>query len=279
MATEALTHGQLVEKHARVYHALRHAHPNMPLVDGIELTNKCNLACPNCPTPITAYPKGFASEQTVALAFRYAAPGSLFSFHRLGEPFLHKNFLNYLRLAGKMGLRAVVSTNGTLLGQSGFADFLSCMPYSVMVSLHTKKSLESFALLAEYCFTHDAFPEKFCANLLSHNREDVLQWADDMQLDARIRTFFRDVHSHSWAGNVVTRKTLYDDAHMCMMVRRCRYIKGNHVNIRWDGTVVACCLDSENITQLGYVQNLPMLRQQASGYSLCKTCDPDWMHE
>lgn len=279
MLTQALPREQLAEKHARVYQALRHAHPEMPVVDGIELTNECNLSCPNCPTPKTAYPKGFASEQTVTLAFRYAAPGSLFSFHRLGEPFLHKDFLNYLRLARQMGLRAVVSTNGTLLRQRGFGDFLSCAPYSVMVSLHTRKSLESFALLAEYCFTHDVFPEKFSANLLSHNSADVLQWADDMQLDARIRAFFRDVHSHSWAGNVTARKTLYGDAHVHEMVRRCRYIKGNHVNIRWDGTVVACCLDSENVTQLGYVKNLPMLRQQASGYVLCKTCDQDWMHE
>ena len=101
---------------------------------------------------------------------------------------------------------------------------------------------------------------------------------DDMQVDARIRALFRDVHSHSWAGNVASRKTVYDDAHRCEMVRRCWYIRGNHVNIRWDGSVVACCLDSENVTQLGHVFDLPKIRQNPAGYALCQNCDCDWMH-
>lgn len=271
--------GALAAKHALVYGTLKKNWPLMPVVDGVELTNICNLSCPNCPTPTTQYPRGYATEQTVTLAMRYAAPDSLFSFHRLGEPFLHKSFLHYLRLAGETGLRAVVSTNGTLLNTARMEEMLDARPWSVMVSLHTRKSLEAFARLAEHCFAHNAFPPKFCANLLSHNREDVFAWADDMQLDVRIRDLFRDVQSHSWAGNVAARKTVYDDAHRQEMVRRCFFIRFNHVNIRWDGSVVACCLDSENITQLGHVHDLPKIRQNPAGYALCRTCDRDWMHD
>lgn len=278
MITNALDRSPLAEKHARVYHALRQANPTMPHVDGIELTNNCNLSCPNCPTPHTQYPKGFATEQTVTLALRYAMPNSLFSFHRHGEPFLHKDFLKYLKLARTMSLKTVVSSNGILLKPEMLDEFFDCNPYSVMISLHTKKSLESFVRLAEYCFTHQVFPENFCANMLSHNKDDVLRWADDMQVDARIRSLFRDVHSHSWAGNVANRKNVYDDAHRCEMVRRCWYIRGNHVNIRWDGSVVACCLDSENATQLGHILGLPKIQQNRAGYALCQNCDCDWMH-
>jgi MoaA/NifB/PqqE/SkfB family radical SAM enzyme len=98
----------------------------------IELTNICNLQCSNCPTPTTKYHKGFISDDDFNLALKYAAPREPLRLHRLGEPLLHKNFLQYLIQASDLGLKTIFSTNGLLLTEKISKEIVEkCKPYMV----------------------------------------------------------------------------------------------------------------------------------------------------
>jgi pyruvate-formate lyase-activating enzyme len=267
-------------KHVFVYKKLRKKYPNMPTAGGIELSNVCNLKCPNCPTPTTKYPRGFADKKTVKLAFKYTPPGGYVSFHRLGEPLLHRDFLKYFIKASKIGFNICISTNGILLTEDlSRKIILKGKPSIFYISLHTKKSLEAFFIFLKLYKEYNC-KFNFYGQILSHNRQEVLRWIDELHVSFDdIQNYIRDVPSHSWAGNVKERKHQYTEEETKEKIKQCRFIKNNIVNIRYDGTVVACCFDSENVTELGTVKNFTAIQHNPNGYELCDYCDPTWVHE
>ena len=67
-------------------------------VEGIELTNNCNLACPNCPTPHCKRKKGYMSDEVFEEAFKYIAPSTDTFFCMDWEsPYCIQNFFNIYR--------------------------------------------------------------------------------------------------------------------------------------------------------------------------------------
>lgn len=56
----------------------------------------------------------------------------------------------------------------------------------------------------------------------------------------------------------------------------CYYINNNIASVRWDGTVVGCCFDSENDNVIGHIKDYPKLGHRPLEYRLCRTCDPNW---
>ncbi len=254
-------------------------HPNIPRLTGIELSNYCNLKCENCPTPITKIPRGFASDKHIELALKYVYPNDCFSFHRHGEPFLHKNFLKYLKKATKMGLRTVVSTNGLLLNKENIKALAEIMPYCVIVSLHTKQSVKAFIELTKYMLSKNKMFFSYCAHKLSHNAEEVDIWLEELNASDNVKKYIYLTPSHSWAGNIESRKVEYEKNIVNDKIQNCWFIKNDFVSLRWDGTVVACCLDSENDTIIGHLDNFYDVRHNKNGHKLCMNCDPSWVNE
>lgn len=264
--------------HAMHFFFIQLFHKDFVTINGIELSNCCNLKCPNCCTPTTKYKKGFADEKTVKKAFKYMAPGSYCSFHRLGEPLLHKDFLKYLKKGRNLGFRTCVSTNGTLLTKDIAKEIIKAKPTYIMVSLHQKKSVEAYMMLFEELKKANWMPESFSSNMLSHNKEDVLRWLDELSASDEVRAYVRDLQSHSWAGNVEEKRQTYDNETVERRIQNCHFIKNNIANVRWDGTIVACCLDSENLTQIGHIDDFYSVKHNKNGYEMCRHCDPSWIN-
>ena len=258
---------------------LKLIYPSMPKITGIELSNYCCLQCPNCPTPITKFHKGFASDENIKLALKYGTIMEPFSFHRHGEPFMHKDFLKYLEIATNMGFRTIVSTNGILLDDEKIKKLSEIRPYDMEISLHTKDSVIAFKKMTEYMIENDIEFNSFYGNVLSHNEDDVYKWLDELEVSKESRKYLRRIYSHSWAGNVESRKSDYDEEIVKRRVKTCYFIKNDYVSVRWDGSIVACCMDSENETVIGELKNAPQVRQNKKGYDLCRHCDASWVNK
>ncbi|MGE5380098.1 MAG: radical SAM protein [Methylocystaceae bacterium] len=97
-------------------HLLQFSDELRPLVVW-NVTNRCNLKCRHC--YIGAEDKSYANELTteeaqamIADLAQMKAPVLLFSG---GEPLIRKDIFHLARLAASMGVRPVLSTNGTLI--------------------------------------------------------------------------------------------------------------------------------------------------------------------
>ena len=80
----------------------------------LEITNVCNLRCAFCPG--TNRPQRFMTpEEFRQLAARLRPYGTYLMLHVMGEPLLHPQLAELLDIAGALGFRVCLVTNGTLL--------------------------------------------------------------------------------------------------------------------------------------------------------------------
>ena len=91
--------------------------PRLPYVLVVEPTTHCNLHCIMCPSPGFQSPRGYMSMDVYEKVLREAVAGSMhrIRFIGLGEPLLHPQLPEMIRLAKQGGLYTEVSTNATLL--------------------------------------------------------------------------------------------------------------------------------------------------------------------
>jgi 12,18-didecarboxysiroheme deacetylase len=82
-------------------------------------TRRCNLRCVHCYSHSAdrRYPGEMSTEQGVALLEDLAAFGAPVVLFSGGEPLLRPDLFDLASRATKLGMRAVISTNGTLIGQ------------------------------------------------------------------------------------------------------------------------------------------------------------------
>ena len=91
--------------------------PALPYVVNIEPTTFCNLRCIMCPSPTLASPRGYMSMAVYEKVLRESVAGGVhrMRFVGLGEPLLHADLPEMIRMAKRGGLYTEVSTNATLL--------------------------------------------------------------------------------------------------------------------------------------------------------------------
>ena len=102
----------------------------------IEITNICNLSCDFCPGTRRAARSMTVDEFTIA-AQKLQGTVKYLYFHVMGEPLLHKDLGDFLDIAGEMGFRACLTTNGTLLGEHTDNLLSHRALHKVSVSLHS----------------------------------------------------------------------------------------------------------------------------------------------
>ena len=103
----------------------------------LEITDVCNLHCAFCPGTRRA-PRFLPREDFETLTDRLRGKTEYLYFHLMGEPLLHPELEDFLRIAGEKGFRVLLTTNGTLLPEH--VDMLLRSP----ALLKTNVSLQSF---------------------------------------------------------------------------------------------------------------------------------------
>ncbi len=184
-------------------------------------------------------------------------------FHIMGEPLMHPQLFTFLDVAGDLGFRVILTTNGTLLPQVGEGLLASSALHKINISLHAfeaNSGVDMDSYLAG-CLNF-AQKSRACGLLCSMrlwNLGDGLHRENDRILD-KIETYF----PKPWVQNSkgfrlenrlflewgekfqwpdLTAPDLGEDC-FCYGLR-------DQVGVLWDGTVVPCCLDHEGDIALG----------------------------
>lgn len=263
----------------------------------LEISNLCNLRCSFCPgTKRAGYAMTPAEFQ--ALLPKLRPWTDYLYFHLMGEPLLHPQLDVFLRLAGDMGFRVILTTNGTLLSRQ--QEMLLAAPalHKVNISLHAFEANDlaiPFSQYLEECFAFGqaAQGQKLVVYRLwndggaqQRNREilDGLKvafpepWQEERR-GTRIgqRIYLEHGDKFDWPDLTAPEG---DDRVFCYGLR-------DQLGVLADGTVVPCCLDHEGDLALGNLHTQSMeeilsspratviyegFRNRQAAEELCRKC-------
>lgn len=266
----------------------------------VEITNICNLSCSFCPGT-RREKRAMTPEEFRRVAGRLRGHVQYLYLHVMGEPLLHPRLEELLAIAGDLGFRVCVTTNGALLGHRGDALLAAPALHKVSVSLHSMEG-NGAGELAGYLTDCWDFALRasgrgvICAlrlwNIGGADRRngEILSFLAD-----RLGAFPLDLPQPR-AGSWRLADRLYleqaekfdwpdldapeTDARFCLGLRE-------QLAVLADGTVVPCCLDHEGDIPLGNLleQSLetilssPRARAFYDGFSrrqpseaLCRRC-------
>ncbi len=226
--------------------------------------------------------------------------------HLMGEPLLHPNIKEVFEICNKKNLNVYLTTNGTLIKQN--LDLLkSGYVKRISVSLHSFEANDNFSSLDNYL--EDVL---FSCKEISGNSKTCIEfrlWNESNDKNAKntlnkniiekINTIF---NTSLTTGNLQQHISITDKIYISFAdifewpidtenkEKNCKkfcYGLHSHFGILCDGTVVACCLDSEGKLALGNIfkskiadiLNTPRAQNIYNGFSdrniteeFCKTC-------
>ena len=238
----------------------------------IEITNRCNLACDFCHG--TKRPLGtMPPEDFRRIAEKLRGETSYLYLHVLGEPLLHPQLKELLAIAGELGFRVCLVTNGTLLHKRREELLAAKSLHKVSVSLHSFEGNGGAGDLPAYlqqvwevCLPLSERGVLCALRLWNEGTAPRLNGAVEAFLSQRIG---RDVESlpRDTRGNRTLRPNLFleraerfgwpdlnapeSGANFCHGFTR-------QLAVLWDGTVTPCCLDSEGDIPLGNLLSQPL---------------------
>lgn len=269
----------------------------------LEITNVCNLACSFCPG--TRREKGFLSvEGFRTLAGRLQGRVEYLYLHLMGEPLLHPELEAILTIAGEMGFRVILTTNGTLLPER--TALLCEVPalHKVSISLHSFEANGAERTMDDYitgCLGAAralAGAGKLCVLRLWNLDGETTRGANSQNdaILARLEAVFPHPWKENRRGSTLAERVYlewgekFDWPDLAGTEENTQgfcYGLRDQVGVLWDGTVVPCCLDHEGDIPLGDLYAAPLedilqtsrARAIYDGFSgrrpveeLCRTC-------
>lgn len=245
----------------------------------LEITNVCNLDCVFCPKTDRAK-HTLTLEEFDVLTSRLKGEVRFLYFHLMGEPFLHPQLQQFVRMAREKGFTPVLTTNGTLLSRR--TDMLEELPHKVQISLHSHEG-NGKANLREYIgevmtFAMEA-ARRGCIIVLrlwnegGHNSQN--QTILDLIAEHQPRPWMERHDGWKLADNLFLENDnmfewpdlqheVYDEEEVfCYALR-------NQIGVLVDGTVVPCCLDHNGDMPLGnlYEQSLEQILSSPRAHAL-----------
>lgn len=228
----------------------------------IEITNICNLDCSFC-HKTKRKPRNMTQDEFSAVLEKVKPYAKSIFFHLMGEPTTHRLLPNFINQTSELGIKPILTTNGTLLPLVG--DTLADSPlYRVNISLHSfeANTVGDFNSYINGCFE---FAKKaaqkgiFCifrlwnsGGLDSRNNE-ILElchiffgndWVETKKgYRLADRTFLEWDSKFDWPD---LDAPCYEGDSFCLGLRE-------QIGVLCDGTVVPCCLDSDGVIALGNI--------------------------
>ena len=232
----------------------------------IEITNICNLKCNFCPE--TKRTKKFMSidnfEKIIEKVHKHT---NLVCLHVKGEPLLHNNLEELLKVLEKYNLKANITTNGTLLKEKIKIIKDSKAIRQINISLHSitqneninkeylqdvfesveqlKEQIISYRLWNLKSIQENDINEKIIDEIenyynIAHLKEklitsDFLKISNNLFINQDIEFTWPDINKE----NIIEKG-------------RCLALK-EQIAILVDGTVVPCCLDNNGDIPLGNI--------------------------
>ena len=236
----------------------------------IEIGNICNLKCSFCPGTKRA------PRQMSALEFREVCSSLTGNvkelyFHVMGEPLLHPELGELLKIAGEFGFAVSITTNGTLIEKRRDTIFENKdVIQKISISLHAHEANVMKKSVGDYLSDVISFAKEFSSmdknvvfrlwNLDTAERNG--KNAENAEITDRLIAEYPEEWQKRYSGYRLAYRTFLElDGIFTWPVEsdaepidegRCRGLI-NQIAILADGTVVPCCLDSEGAIPLGNI--------------------------
>ena len=259
----------------------------------LEISNLCNLSCRFCPGT-KRKPKKLSVEELEVLLPKLRPWTDYLYFHLMGEPLLHPDLQEFLRMAGEAGFKVILTTNGTLLPKQREMLLSSPGLYKVNISLHAFEANDLSVPFEEYlrgCFAFGRAAEgKVLISYRLWNQGG--QDAKNGEILDTMQEFFPGEWVKERKGTRIGQRIYleYGDkfdwpdmtAEELSDTVSC-YGLADQIGVLCDGTVVPCCLDHEGDIKLGnlFEQELgeilasPRVKamlQDRANEELCRKC-------
>jgi len=234
----------------------------------IEITNICNLHCKFCPD--TNRKKEFMTEENFEKVIeKIHAHTNLVYLHVKGEPLLHSNLQEILKILEKYNLKANITTNGTLI-----KDKLGVLKNSKAVrqinfSIHsvTQNEIENKKYLKDIFESAEELKDIIISYRL-WNLKTIKENEINNNIIKTIENYYNltDLKQKLTENDYIKIKEnvfinqdiefTWPDVNKIPIIEkgRCLALK-EQIAILVDGTVVPCCLDNNGDIPLGNVLN------------------------
>jgi len=221
-------------------------------------------------------------------------------FHLMGEPLLHPELCSFIDIAAEAGLKAVLTTNGSLLRERGGGLLTHRGLYKVSISLHAYEVNVMDMTVDGYldsCFDFCKSAAKVgviaVMRLWNAGGEDSL----NPYILERMHRRFPGEWQELYSGYKLCEYVFLEwgerfewpdkEAAECGADHSCYGLR-DQIGILSDGTVVPCCLDADGVIALGNIftdsitdiLDSPRAKALAESFKkrnitepLCKRCD------
>ena len=239
----------------------------------LEITNRCNLRCSFCPGTDRA-PGRLDEQQFTFLAKRLSGWAEYLFFHLMGEPTAHPGLPRFIEIASELGMKSIITTNGTLLKSRGDS-IIEAKPHKISISLHAFEANPPGMSFDEYIDGCLEFAKKASGSgIITVLRLWNLDGRADGALNEKNEQILSSLHDcfpDEWktirSGQKLCERVFLEwgekfdwpdinggilsDTGFCYGLR-------DQIGILCDGTVVPCCLDRNGDIALGnlYEQSL-----------------------
>ena len=228
----------------------------------VEITNICNMNCSFCHghhRPL----KQMSREAFTHILDQLTDQTKYIYYHLMGEPLIHPELSEFVRLAGERGYKSIITTNGTLLETQGNA-LLTADVHKVNISLHSFENgarddyVRYIQVLADFAekaagvgtivvfrLWNKGFDEGKNAVALKMLQELLPgDWKENTRgIRIRDKIYIEFGERFTWPDQAAE---IQGDKFFCYGLK-------DQFGILVDGTVVPCCLDSEGVINLGNI--------------------------
>ena len=229
----------------------------------IEITNNCNLNCSFC-SPVKKTKRFMTISEFEHILKEVESKTDYIYLHVKGEPLLHPNLIDFLKLAEKYNLKVNLTTNGTLFPI--LVDKLKVCKalHKINFSLHCEQDNPNY--LNELFKSVEKLPEE---TIIIYR----LWTLKDDNLDKKSTTIVEKIKKHyklspETVNKIISDKNIKispriyvdkdnefiwpDETNGNESTGFCKALK-TQIAILCDGTVVPCCLDSNGCIELGNI--------------------------
>jgi radical SAM protein with 4Fe4S-binding SPASM domain len=248
----------------------------MPVAAGIELTNCCNLRCPECLTGTGSLlrPAGYMDANLYKRIVDELRPYLYnINLYFQGEPMLHPDFFSFIE--NSLGLKLTISTNGHFLSKENASKLAHSGHNTLIVSLDgmdqetysiyrrngdfekVKTGILEVAKAIRETGSSLKLEIQFLVNRYNENQiENARQFAAEANASLRVKSMqvINSDRIEEWMpeNNEFRRYKRKNDSYeiRSRLKNRCLRLWLNPV-ITWDGKVIPCCFDKNADHVLG----------------------------
>jgi radical SAM protein with 4Fe4S-binding SPASM domain len=257
-----------------------------PFSLSIEPTTACNLACPECPSGLKQFtrPTGKIDTGLHEKILQQVSKNVFYiNYYFQGEPFLHPQFLDLIRVAKKHHIYTATSTNAHFIDEAKAKEIVQSGLDRLIISIDglTQETYENYRVNGQLSKVIEATklliqakselssstPHLIFQFLVvkpnEHEVPAVFTLGRELGID-EVRIKSAQLYDYKLGHRLIPENESYSRYKRRKDgMYQLKYKTGNHCwrmwsgsVITWDGKVVPCCFDKDAHHQLGTLENL-----------------------